>query len=379
MYIMRNKHEIIVLIKPTIKQVNRIDRKYKNAKIFCFHEYLIKYTSKNSNNFESLILDSVLPTKYRHLLFENSKKIIQELMKSSDLINLFKYKDGNLFLYSRFHLLDKVIYKNLKTDLILKNIKYKYSNIKYIYISSDYYSIASLYFNTKKLFEYRKFDFLINTYTNIKNKVLPIVIIIYQLIYLPLFSFLVYQNKYKYLNIYDINILIGNINEFIHFKGKITNYLFKKDDKLLIFHPMRRYLLFKEMKKQLDHKFDFLSLDYFFRYKDILHILPKYTNYLSEFHNLINNISINNFNNDEFKSLFYEDMKYFFDYFYLVSLKYYTITHNLIDNIKPKGVITFAFAHTFYMNTMNNIFRKKGYITRTYNHGLIQSTTQMIT
>lgn len=370
---MGNKQEIIVLIKPTIKQLNRIDRRYNNFKIFCFHEYLIKYTSKNNNNIESFILDSILPPKYELELFENSKIIIQKLANNSDIIRLFQINCFNLFHFSRFQLLDKVIFPILKRSLCIENIVNKYGDFKLLYVNNEYYSAASL--NTKKVVKYNE-NHLFETIQKFQYLILPYLAVIYKLIMLPLKTRLQYKNVPKKLN--NKNILIGNINEFIHFKDELCNKIFKNNSKFIILHSMRRFTLYKNMVRLFNERYTFLGIDIYFKFTDIPKILSRYFHFLTYIKKIdFKKDKLRNCSKCE-KDVFLQEMKQFYIYFYLVALKYYYITLRLMKYTNVRNKIVFSFAHTFYINTINNILKKNGYTTYTYNHGLIQSPNQML-
>lgn len=358
----------ILLINPTHKQLAKIRKKNPDARLICFSDYEIGL-SDNKNCDEWHLLYSYLPKNFETYLVNLSNQLIKKLIENKALKDLFRYYQFDFLHNSRFHLVHKVFYPILKRITIFHNIISNEKNIKFVFADKEYYSTATLFTeNVKRLFQFKQ-------QAKLKIAFLPLAAILYKFFLLPLLARLFYSKQR--LNFKKKTILIGHIHEFNHFKSELGKSLFSEKTNFVILHTMRKFLLFKKQKIMYPHYYSFCPLDYFYSLKDFLSILPKYIQIVFQLPGkLKKNVSIDLFGR-KIQEKFYSELLIFYYYFYLVSLKFFIISRKLTEIIEPNSTIVFSYASPFYINTMNNVFKKAGFITITYNHGLIQTPNQL--
>lgn len=359
-------NQTILIIACSKEEINKVVKSHPDSKfIFCGDSELIDFSCNQKIEFHNLY--EFLPKNFESYIIEQSNHHIMKLVENPKLFQIFNIEGNDFLNNSRFALIN-IFYPIIKQILIIHNILDKFDKVDKTYVGNEYKNIYTS-------LQSGHYNQSVNLCKSIGLKILPIAVLLYKLFYLiPIGKFIGYKNSIVFSR---INILIGNIHEFNQFVSTLSKSISSQASNFVIIHPMHKYKKNNALKKHYPSNYLFMPLDRFIKLNDIIFCIKHYITFIRVFKQTIEPELSIKYRNIEFKYLFLDSIIKFYYYNFLVSLKYYRITKRMMHKVGNKSSITFSYASTFQMNTMNNVFKENNVQTITFNHGLIQTPYQI--
>ena len=355
----------IIAIDCTSEETDKIKRNFPHHNII-----ILSYAKPRGEKNGAKNLNEYLPCTYEEDIIKRSLELYAEIRKMipQDVVEKYLTIDSfDLLEIGKFHLVSKVFYPELWKSLIIENIRKEFNNE--LIIVGKSFSAAPNAKTDNIIFSGNK-----SSFSMFKILLFSSASVAYQLIYSHCVSRLFRSEGFDN----DSALLLGGINEFLQFSAELQGELVGSGkQKISIVHPLRKYLQFKKLKNNYPANYHFILLERFIKSNEILKILIRYlTLTVVLLRRLKPLVDVNNSACKKDKE-FLSKIIYFYQYFYLVSLKYYFATKRITKEYHKEKVIL-SYPHSIYINLANHIFMRNGFQTMTYHHGLIMNPNQMM-